>query len=177
MLISEAYRQQNYRLHQERPDFGARGHRWAGEARKWAKNFGARSFLDLGCGKATLEKAAFPIIMDQPYPWQNYDPAIPEYADPPRPADLVMCLDVLEHVEPECIDAVLDDLRRLTLKACVMFVDTGPAHKTLPDGRNAHILRRPIEWWMWGMMKRFEVHTILNERPEFLFIGTPKESV
>lgn len=175
--ISPGYRQQLAQLHAERPDFGARGHRWAGEARKWANKFEAETFLDYGCGKATLgnscEYFAGVAWLNGNRNWQNYDPAIPEFSAPPRPADLVMCLDVLEHIEPDHIDAVLDDLHRLTLKACVMFVDTGPAHKTLPDGRNAHILQRPIGWWLPKMMERFTLHTVLNERPEFLFIGIP----
>lgn len=168
MLISETYREQNRQLHALRPDFGARGYRWASEVAKWSRTFEAVSWLDVGCGKATLYDAC-----GRPPNWQNYDPAVFEYEAPPRPADLVMCLDVLEHVEPDRIDDVLDDLRGLTLKACVMFVDTGPAHKNLPDGRNAHILQRPLRWWLDKIQDRFTIHTLLNERPEFLCIGTP----
>jgi len=98
--ISPGYRKQLAQLHAERPDFGARGHRWAKEVGKWQKTFGAETFLDYGCGKGTL----FHAINGPPHWiiaewWQDYDPAIPEFSAPPRPADLVMCLDVLEHVE------------------------------------------------------------------------------
>ena len=170
--ISPGYRDQLAQLHAQRPDFGARGHRWAGEAYKWSRSFGASTFLDYGAGKGSLLRACEQWL-PEPYTWQDYDPAIAEYSFPPRPADLVMCLDVLEHVEPDHIDAVLDELRGLALKACVMFVDTGPAHKTLPDGRNAHIRQRPIRWWLDKMQDRFTLHTVLNERPEFLCIGLP----
>lgn len=170
--VSPAYRDQLAELHAQRPDFGARGHRWAGEVPKWADTFGAVTFLDYGCGKATLGNAVFTAGKTQIGSWQDYDPAL-DWSGPPRPADLVMCLDVLEHVEPDRIDDVLDDLRGLTLKACVMFVDTSPAHKNLPDGRNAHILQRPLRWWLDKIQDRFAIHTLLNERPEFLCIGIP----
>ena len=47
--------------------------------------------------------------------YRPYDPAFPEYGEP-RGADLVCCIDVLEHIEPDLLDNVLDDLARITLK-------------------------------------------------------------
>ena len=168
VTITERYRALNRALHISRPDYGSRAHRWSNECRKWARHFQAKSFLDYGCGTASLSA-----VVPELQPWQNYDPAVDMWNYPPKPADLVVCLDVLEHIEPDCIDDVLDELRGLSIKACVMFVDTGSAVKKLPDGRNAHILQRPLGWWLAAMMKRWTLHTVLNQTPEFLFIGTP----
>ena len=51
---------------------------------------------------------------------RNYDPCIPEYATPPSPAELVVCTDVLEHIEPDKLDAVLNDIIRLSSKGAFL---------------------------------------------------------
>jgi hypothetical protein len=35
----------------------------------------------------------------------------------------------------------------------------GPALKTLPDGRNAHLIQEPVEWWLPKIMQRFDLQT------------------
>src|SRR6187402_3606554 len=132
-LISEDYRRLNQQLHADRADYGASGQKWANTVRELAKSLPATTILDYGAGKRTLERAlGFGI--------SNYDPAVAEISAPPEPADLVVCTDVLEHIEPERIDALLDDLRRLTIRAVFLSVATRPAKKTLADGRNAHLI-------------------------------------
>lgn len=168
MLISPEYRQQNMALHQARKDYGNRGARWADEVWNTSRSLDCHSWLDYGCGKATLGEAMPPEMQDA---WQNYDPAIPLYSTPPMPADLVVCVDVLEHVEPNAIEDVLDDLQRLSRKAVLLFVDMTPASKTLPDGRNAHLLQRPIDWWLCAFLPRWLVRSVVNTRKEFLFVG------
>ena len=86
---------------------------------------------------------------------QCYDPGVPEYADPPTPAEMVVCIDVLEHIEPELIDDVLDHLEELTESFLFATVHTKPAGKKLPDGRNAHLIQKPAEWWLPKIMERF----------------------
>lgn len=150
MLITEAYRKLNAQKHSESERFGAYGHYLATQVRDLARQLGAASILDYGCGKRTLERAlGFAIA--------NYDPAIPGCEASPEPADLVVCTDVLEHVEPECLEAVLDDLRRVTRNTILITVDTRPAHKILADGRNAHLIVEPSRWWLPHLMARFDL--------------------
>jgi len=59
----------------------------------------------------------------------------------------VVCGDVLEHVEPECLDDVLAELRRVTQEVGLFVVHLTAAKKTLPDGRNAHLIQQPADWW------------------------------
>ena len=89
--------------------------------------------------------------------YRPYDPAFPEYGEP-RPADLVCCIDVLEHIEPAFVENVLDDLQRVTAGVGVFTVDTGPAMKILPDGRNAHLILKPVAWWLPKFLDRFELN-------------------
>jgi hypothetical protein len=85
-----------------------------------------------------------------------YDPAFPAYGEP-QPADLVCCIDVLEHIEPDYLEAVLDDLRAITVRFGFFSFATGPALKTLPDGRNAHLIQQPASWWLPRLCGRFEI--------------------
>jgi FkbM family methyltransferase len=151
MLISPDYAQLNAQLHQSRPDYGVSGQQWAGKVASLAQQVGAADILDYGCGKQTLA-AALPGLTVR-----GYDPAIAGLDQPPAPADMVVCTDVLEHVEPDCIDSVLDDLCRVTNKLAFVTVATRPAVKTLADGRNAHLTVQPLEWWRASFDSRFDI--------------------
>ena len=76
------------------------------------------------------------------FEYYPFDPAFSEYGEP-KQADLVCCIYVLEHVEPEHLNAVLDDLKRIVIKVGLFTIHTGPAVKTLSDGRNAHLIQKP----------------------------------
>lgn len=152
MRITEAYREQNRQLH-ENPAYGVSGKKWAGLVNDTYTQFQCVSALDYGCGKQTLA-AAVPHLMIQ-----GYDPAIAGLDAEPDPADLVICGDVLEHVEEECVDDVLDHLQKLSKKVIILVAATRPAIKTLPDGRNAHITIKPGRWWLERIMLRWDVRT------------------
>ena len=86
----------------------------------------------------------------------SYEPGVPHMAARPDPAPFVLCIDVLEHVEPEYVDAVLDDLKRVTIKHGFFNVATEPAGRILPDGRNAHLTIQPVEWWEEKIRARWD---------------------
>lgn len=90
--------------------------------------------------------------------YQAYDPGVPELADDPVPAEMVVCIDVLEHIEPECLEDVLDHLEELTEKVLFATIHTGPAGKKLPDGRNAHLIQKAYDWWLPKFVERFVLH-------------------
>lgn len=103
-----------------------------------------RSILDYGCGQSRLLE-----ILDLGYPVElnRYDPAIPDFAEKPAvTVDLLINIDVLEHIEEPDLDAVLAEMRAACRDA-IIIVDTSPASAVLPDGRNAHVTLRPPEWW------------------------------
>ncbi len=161
MKITPEYRELNRTLHQTRPEYGVSGERYAELVLGACEVIHSRDILDYGCGKRTLEKAlGFPI--------RNYDPCIEGLDAAPEPADLVVCTDVLEHVEPDCLDDVLDDLKRVTRRLGLFVIATRPARKTLPDGRNAHLIQRPEAWWVGRLRERFEVID-LKRQPEMQF--------
>jgi hypothetical protein len=171
MLISEGYRALNKELHERRPDYGASGAKWAGRVAEAAKWINAASILDYGCGKQSLGMALSHLIV------LNYDPAIEGLDKPPEPADLVVCGDVLEHVEPEYLDAVLDDIARCTLKGAFLVISTQAAVKTLADGRNAHLIQKHEDWWLPKLMKRWELKMFQATDGEFVVFAAKKRAV
>jgi len=126
--------------------------------------------FDYGCGKGTLNENLDINI-------KEYDPAITGKEAPPQPADVVMCTDVLEHIEPECLNAVFKDLARVVKRHGFFTIATREARKVLPDGRNAHLIIQPPEWWLEQLAEHFTiVHTELNASTtgELAVIVTPK---
>lgn len=169
MLISEAYREQNRKLHEDRPDYGSGSHRWAKLVTDICEHRGLHSVLDYGCGKGALKAALSGLDV------REYDPAIPGKDAAPEPADLVVCTDVLEHIEPELLDAVLDDLARLTGKVGLLVASTVPARKCLPDGRNAHLIVESADWWRERIAARWDVALkSVDPASGVLFIVEPK---
>jgi hypothetical protein len=133
-----------------------------------AKMYGCKTLLDYGCGSRMVLK---PLIEIEYTP---YD-IIPELYKEPKPHDMVIAVDVLEHIEPEYLDAVLDHIEGLTEKVLFASVHTQPALKTLPDGRNAHLIQEPMEDWIPRFTSRFTVQQIMRvSNKEFFVIATRK---
>ena len=148
-LLTDEYRALNASLHQANPNYGTSGYKWAEILVQCLEEAGAQNCLDYGCGKQTLSQSLPHLGIT------GYDPCIEGLDDPPIAHDFVMCGDVLEHVEEEFIDAVLDHIQHLAIKGVLLIVNQVPSDKHLSDGRTAHILQRPPEWWMPKIMERW----------------------
>jgi hypothetical protein len=170
--ISPEYIEQNKLLHKTNPTYGVSVLGYLDTIKKLYEVTEAKSLLDYGCGKGQLAKnLSFPI-------WE-YDPAIEDKDKPPYPADLVVCVDTLEHVEPEYLSAVLTDLTRVTKKVGYFVISTGSAIKTLPDGRNTHLIQQKKEWWMEKLNHYFNVPQggIIEKDSKLHIIVSPKGTI
>lgn len=157
MLISDAYRSLNQDLH-EQGSYGRKGDKWTQRVNEMIGQYEPRTVLAYGCGQGALGRSLDIEIAE-------YDPAIAGKTGMPAPADLVVCTDVLEHIEPELLDNVLDHLRDLTKQALFAVVCTRPAKKFLADGRNAHLIVEPWEFWESKLSERFKiVETIVHHK-------------
>lgn len=165
-LISDAYRKEQEALH-AKGNYGTASLGYGKFVSALIAKTGAKSLLDYGCGRMmNLAK-----VIEPPHDVEyiGYDPAVPELSEPAEPAELVCCIDVLEHVEPELLDNVLDDLKRVTTHYGFFTIHTGPAVKTLSDGRNAHLIQEPPEWWLPKIIERFELHSF-NRTPNGFWV-------
>lgn len=154
-LISEDYRRLQQELHKN-PNYGVAS---VGYAPLVAEVIGAKGItrlLDYGAGKGRLGQT-LKTLLPIPVAIEHYDPAIPQWSARPEPCECVVCIDVLEHIEPDLLPNVLDELKRLTLDYGIFTVHTGPAAKVLADGRNAHLIQKPVAWWLPQFMERFEL--------------------
>lgn len=154
MLISEEYKALQVKAHQDKPDWGRASVANAGNIAEFCRVYGAKELLDYGCGKQRLRDALVPYNIKV----TGYDPGIPGLDSPPEPHDFVACIDVLEHIEPEFINNVLNDLRRVTKKAGIFTISTVPASTILADGTNAHRIIEGPGWWLKRLCKLFSVH-------------------
>jgi len=167
-MFTQEYAELQRQFHKQRPDYGVSGSRYTDMVADISNKLGTRDILDYGCGKATLSRSL-------PFPIQNYDPFIPEYSTQPSPADLVVCTDVMEHVEEEHIEHVLKHINSLTKKLAFFQIATRPASKTLPDGRNAHISLFNNNKWMSYLLDEFEIEAFQAVQGGFFFLGVPRK--
>lgn len=158
-LISKEYIDLNYQLHQSNPTYGMGGSKYKDTVLKLSKELKTTSILDYGCGKGMLAKElSFPI-------WE-YDPAIPEKSTIPKPADIVICTDVLEHIEQDKLPFVLSDLKRCVKQVGYFVISTRKAIKTYANGKNAHSIIQGKDWWEKKINKYFDIGTIIDKEKE-----------
>ena len=154
-MISDAYKAEQQRLHANNPNYGVASVEFAPRVSHLINQMGITDVLDYGAGKGRLGQS---LEVNHPVTVTMYDPGIPGLDDAPEAHEMVCCIDVLEHIEPEHLDAVLDDLARVTKTVGFFTIHTGPAVKVLSDGRNAHLIQKPSSWWLPKIMERFELH-------------------
>jgi hypothetical protein len=163
--ITSEYLEQQKILHQN-PNYGVASLSFAPIIADLIKQIGVRSVSDYGAGKKNLlvglRQNGITGIEYLPY-----DPVFPEYG-PPKTADLVCCIDVLEHIEPDLIDNVISELARLITNFGFFSIHMGPAGKILSDGRNAHLIQKPTSWWLPKISVYFDVlhlqsHQLMGE--------------
>lgn len=150
--FTQSYAAEQRRIHDAQVAYGSRGFNWAYLVAGIAQIEGCWSILDYGCGKGTLgntfREAGLKIVRD-------YDPAIRGKSDPATPADLVVAVDVMEHIEPDCLDAVLADLARVTKRILFVAISTIPSKRTMADGRNTHLIVQDGPAWWRPQFERF----------------------
>jgi hypothetical protein len=172
-IISTEYMEMNRKLHEVNAAYGISVLKYLDTIKTMYEKTESKSLLDYGCGKGLLARSLdFPI-------WE-YDPAIPGKDKAPRPADLVVCIDVLEHIEPDYLNSVLEDIARCIKKVGFFTISTKPAVKYFPDGRNTHLIQEGKEWWVERLSKYFmvpEKGAIQRNNGELYVVVSPKVRV
>ena len=167
MLITEEYKELNKQLHKDNKSFGITSAIYSDSILDMCNAINEEDVLDYGCGKAELARLL-------PFKIQSYDPCIEKYSNRPRPANVLVCIDVLEHIEPECLDDVLEDIRSFTKKSIFLTVATAEALKKLPDGRNAHLIVQDYTKWLPKLWEHFKLVNYSKRDNGFIFIGESK---
>jgi len=174
-LISDEYLDLQRAMHAAKLPYGNRGAEWTQTVLEVAKRYDVGSILDYGSGHGRLASA----LREHGYSVREYDPAIEGKDGLPYFADLVVSTDMLEHVEPDKLDAVLAHMRLLARKAVFVVISTREAQRVLPNGKNAHLIIRDKHWWRQrversGFRLRKSPRTMPKEMPSKCWIGTLK---
>lgn len=170
MLISDEYRAEQEKLH-ENPNYGVASVQYAPIVTQYINRLGVTDLLDYGAGKCRLFESIKP---DHKMRLQAYDPGVLRLSGDPEPAEMVTCIDVLEHIEPELLDNVLDNIKALAKSFVFLTIHTGPAVKVLSDGRNAHLIQKDAEWWLPKIMDRWSLQTFQRTQGGFFVFGVAK---
>jgi hypothetical protein len=166
-LCSDEYRSTIQAMHRQEK-WGGKGARFVAATQElidrvqgWVQKPREKvTVLDYGCGRGSLAEAL------KPHRCQQYDPAIKGKHVLPKPTDIVVCTDVLEHIEPALLDNVLDHIERLTREAALIEISCRPANAVLPDGRNAHLIVQTPNWWMDKIIGRGKWEVIVARGEE-----------
>lgn len=142
-------------LHSKNAGYG-RSATCLSEIQTLCRTRGYKNLIDYGCGKGLLADK-----LEPEFSVQRYDPAT--FPTPPVPADLVICMDVMEHL---CIDNhdgemsyykhVLRHQSRLS-ENLFANISCRPAVHRLPNGMNCHTLVRSPEWWLDQIKPYFKI--------------------
>lgn len=173
MFMTRKYYELNKQLHDENEHYGGGGDRRLNDVRKLVNKYKPQTVLDFGCGKGNLHNIFMETLtVNSHVPiWQNYDPCIRQYENPPHAADFVICSDVMEHIEEDFVESTLAALRELTNKHIYFVIGLGLANKSLPDGRNAHITIKPEKQWIALISKYFDVVERWRKGKKLFIVG------
>ena len=127
-------------LHKDHSDYGA-GIKRLRRVMKWIEPH-VKTALDFGCGKGLSVKELPRLQIDL------YDPAIPKFQQlPNKQYDLVICLDVLEHLLKDNLDEIIKQIGYRATKQIIFNISCRPAVWKLPNGMNAHTIVESPSWW------------------------------
>lgn len=123
--------------------------------KEFVQRYNPASIIDYGCAKGTLIrqlKQDFPEIPTI----HGYDPGVPEFDTINQSSyDCLISNDVIEHFEPEFLEQSLQHMNSLWTCSAWLIIACYPAKKTLPDGRNAHLIVESPDWWRNQINKNF----------------------
>ena len=116
------------------------------------------TILDYGCGKGLAWSTdCIPIQNGSQVSLKSYlgthdisyyDPGVREFSELTEERhDLVISIDVLEHIPEDEIPSTLDLIFQRAHKHVYLAIASYPARKFLPDGSNAHITIKTTNWW------------------------------
>ncbi len=166
MLISERHRDL-YRQHYEIRACIAHPSPWHKLVSNLAQDERATSILDYGCGPASaLSKFLDISVVD-------YDPAVSGIdAVPEMMFDIVVANHVLENVEQERVEAVLENLHKLTRKVLFLSVSCNPSKKQFAGGTSVPRFARNADWWLAKLTTLFvSIEVLDNSAEELIILG------
>ena len=122
------------------------------------KNKNVNTILDYGCGKARFHKLLFKDLKHLKI--TKFDPAVEEFSNKPQGLfDLILCIDVLEHIEENKLKEIIEDIFNYGNNV-IFTITCYPATQILPNGKNAHYTIKEPNWWDELLKPYFGKYTV-----------------
>lgn len=114
---------------------------------------GCRTILDYGCGKAQYWPATWNVT--------GYDPAYEPYSQKPIDKyDMVICVDVMEHIPESATAQTLEEIFQYSKKWVFLVISTHTSDKRMPDGNSCHVNVKSQQWWQ-EQLSQYPAHTVI----------------
>lgn len=120
------------------------------------KHTAIKTVLDFGCGTGMLGQHIRQYqdagLLRKDIVWYEYDPSVdgkdelPPLGEAAVRYDLIVSLDVMEHIEPQSLDATLLWIRNNSDRQ-YHHIDCNETRDRLPDGRDVHLIVQEPDWW------------------------------
>lgn len=111
-----------------------------------------RTILDFGCGNGVLKPYLEAHLLGDVEIYE-FDPSVPgkDTLPPLDRFDLIITVDVLEHIEPQ---SLYDTLEWIAQHGDRQFhhIDCNDTNHKLADGRDVHLIIQPPAWWEAALM-------------------------
>lgn len=159
-LITPYYQIQRYQLYKDGEEVDD-GHKYVHKVRPFAQQVAAKTILDYGCGQGSF-KRSYPDNVDI----RQYDPVLPHHTKNPDPADVVVCTNFLERVEPRYLSETLNNLYLLTNKVLFVAISLELSDLWLPNGHNANLTIASEMMWLSELNDYFSRFHIVRPRKE-----------
>ena len=148
------------------------GGKYRGESVKLIQEIANRikvsRILDCGCASETFQ-VAFPNI-----DVIGFDPLVTGFDILQKPADIVYCVGVLEHIESDLLDSVLYNIKILTGKIGIFVVEIDPGSECDPSDSTVQRTENFLTCWSLKVENNFVImKTEFNEN-RVIFIVRPK---
>lgn len=170
VTVPRALRNQ-YRVLHDNKTYGDTAGRHEERVKLLLGELNAEDVIDYGAGRAVLKDT-----VERMCTYIPYDPAIDAYQDlPEEPADVVLCIDVMEHVLQPLVEATLMQIRNLTKRRALFVISCREARHRLPDGRNCHATVRLPKWWRFYLQRHFDIITEHTDKAEYVVEVQPKD--
>lgn len=144
----------------------------------WVKRNNFKEILDIGSGRGHylkflsengikttgLEPSRY--IFDNLKEFQIVNDDILGFSNYSRSWEALICMDVLEHIEPDKIEETLKALSTLSKHALLGIAN----HSDIWHGHELHLIREGPRWWMDELSKYYEgINSLFESDRYFIF--------
>ena len=127
---------------------------------EYALEYGCKSILDYGSGKSDFLNTLNELYPDHQFKVNQYEPARTEFQMNPEASDMTVCVDVMEHIEPKKLEAVLDHIADKTNKILYFKVCLVPSFNEFKNGQNLHLIIENKDFWLDKLSKHYNLDNI-----------------